>query len=304
MKFVRPLSDLGSEIRSRSEKIHFGIASIDRKLRGFRVGEFGIIAGLPHQGKSLIAQTMVYNNRAVPMLWVSPDESRAKVLAQFAAVALGRSYQDDFEPILESRESDGETPTDEALDLTDEITETITREYPLLTVIGGQYLSIADLGVAVDEAHEVTGHKPKMLVFDYMSQLRLPPGFDTPNGKPDALKEFASRTEVGVIAIHQIRKLYNPFDALSPNPGMLSYGGEQQAFQIVWCAREALIDPSAGGPPEDRQPRVRVFVLKNKNGKTQMDGVDCAIDPVTGLVEEWSERHTRRRRGFDRLYGS
>lgn len=300
MRFVRPLSDLGSEIRSRAEKIHFGIPSIDRKLKGFRVGEFNIVAGLTHHGKSLLCQTMVWNNRAVPMLWVSPDESRAKVLAQFAATAMGRHYKNDLEPILEEREADGITPTQAAMEMSDEVVEVVKEWFPHLIVIGNQYLTLADLGVAVDEAHEVLGERPKLMFFDYMELLRLPPGADPWNGQADALKEFAARAEVGVVAIHQVKRLQFKTDALDPDPAMLRGGGERQAFSIVWCAREALILQDAGGQPEERQPKVRVYIIKNKNGDLakEPDGIDCAINPTTGVVEEFNEMHMRRRRGL------
>lgn len=297
MRFIRPLSTLGDEIRSRTEKIHFGVAPVDRKLRGLRVGEFAIIAGLPHHGKSLLAQTMVLNNPAVPILWVSPDESRAKVLGQLAAAALGRSYQDDIEPILEMRTAD-DRPAPECEEMLEELTEVVRREYPLFTVVGGERLGITELGIACDESAEITGQQPRVLVYDYLRQLPVPPRSDQPGWRSEALKAFGYKAGVAVVAIHQVRRLQSPKDALWPAPDMLSYEGEKEAFQILWCTREALVDPqNTDAVAEDRQPSVRVFIIKNKSGKLLLDGVNCAINPESGLVEEWTHAHTQRRRG-------
>lgn len=299
MKFVRPLSTLGEEIRRRSEKIHTGISGVDKYLNGIRVGELTMLAGLPHHGKSLLALTTIHNNPRLPVLWVSPDESRAKVMGQLAAMAMGVNYAEDLEPVLESR-TKNDHPTEAALDLSDEIQDTIRSRFPYFTVVGGERLSVTDIGVAMDEAEEICGMKPKMVVFDYLRQLTVPPNCDVPGWRSEALKAFGAKTDTAMVVINQVKRVFR--EALEPHSDLLSYEGERESFQIVWCTRRALIEPqSYGGVPEDRQPKVTIFVLKNKNGKLILQGHDCAINHRSGLIEEWEPNHDRRRRALPPL---
>lgn len=288
LTWVRPLSSLASEIRGRTEKIHTGIESIDRRLKGFRVGEFAIIAGIPHHGKSLLALTIVYNNPDVPILWVTPDEPRAKVLSQLAAFAMGRSYDEDLEEVIEN----GGPEADEILE---QITDTLRERFPKFVVIGGERLGIKELGEACDEFTTVVGEPPKLLVYDYLRQL--PTASDFPGARSEALKAFGYKAGIGILAIHQVKKGAFEF-ALEPDASLLSYEGEKEAFQILWATREALINREEfGGEPEERQPTIRVFILKNKSGRLLKEGKLCAINRVSGLIEEWGAEHKSRRRG-------
>lgn len=288
LQWVRPLSSLATEIRGRTEKIHTGIAGLDKKLKGFRVGEFAIIAGIPHHGKSLLALSVVHNNPGTPILWVSPDEPRAKVLSQLAAFSMGRSYDEDIEEIIEHG---GE----EAEEILEEITDVLHTKYPKFVCIGGERLGIRELGQACDEFASVIGEPPKLIVYDYLRQL--PVLSDFPGARAEALKAFGYRAGIGVIAIHQVKKGAVEY-ALEPDASLLSYEGEKEAFQILWCTREALVDHEEfGGDAEERQPTIRIFILKNKSGRLLKEGRLCAINHVSGLIEEWGPEHKIRRRG-------
>ena len=295
LRFVRPLHTLGEEIRARSEKVHFGIPSLDRKLNGVRVGELTMVAGLPGHGKSLAVLTLVYNNPTLPILWVTPDESRAKVMGQLAAISLDLNYTEDMEPVLESRTHD-DRPTHEALDMSDRITEVMRTEFPYFTVVGGERLGIPEIGVAMDEAAETTGAKPKLLVFDYLRQLQTPPRCDQPGWRSEAFKALGAKTDTGLVVINQVMKgIYR--EALQPHADLLSYEGERESYQIIWATRAAILDPEKyGGIGEERQPKVTLFVLKNKNGKLMLEGKECAI-ARSGLIEDWTPRHSEIRRG-------
>lgn len=288
LQWVRPLSSLAGEIRGRTEKIHTGIPSLDKKLKGFRVGEFSIVAGIPHHGKSLFALTVVHNNPDLPILWVSPDEPRAKVLSQLAAFSMNRSYDEDIEEVIEQGGPEAEA-------MLEEITDVLSERYPKFVVIGGERLGIKELGEACDEYAHVVGEPPKLIVYDYLRQL--PVLTDFPGARSEALKAFGYRAGIAVMAIHQVKKGAVEY-ALEPDASLLSYEGEKEAFQIVWCTREALVDHEEfGGEAEERQPTIRVFILKNKSGRLLKEGRLCAINHTSGLIEEWGAEHKNRRRG-------
>lgn len=272
-----------------TRRITTGISTLDARLRGMFRGDLVLLAGLPHHGKSLLAQSIAVNlaTEGKGTLWLTADEDRAKVAYQLAAMNL-------------------DVPADELEDDPDGPLKVMAQfDGPLRQIgIAEEVTSFQGMGQAVDEYADLHNRLPDVVVYDYVGYLQGTGGrssYEQAGTRFDALKRFSRRlTDTVTIGIHQSNRT-GAFGR--PSMQSLSHGGEQQAMQILWVENRVLLPdvyPEEDPVWSERQPALHLWILKNKrkrNGVTH-DGLRHAVRP-SGAIEPWTPEHHRAARGSD-----
>jgi KaiC/GvpD/RAD55 family RecA-like ATPase len=202
------------------ERIYFGIEEFDKQMRGIGRGQLCIINGYAHSGKTLLTTHLLKHNHNKRILYFSPDEPAALVLAKLAAAIHGVPADE-----MEDRVAQGDQS---AIDM---LIDTATVQFPNL-ILTDQPTGSESMEGLYKEACEVWGAKPDFVVVDY---AELVTAGETVPQKFDFLKGFGSRHETAMIVLHQTsRSAGAEGKRMTISSG--SFGGEQHAtFQLgVW----------------------------------------------------------------------
>lgn len=230
-----------------------GWPEIDRKLRGLRAGDFSLLVGAPHGGKTLFAMNIIFNNPDMPVLFVTADESQEKIWSQLAAINSNTT--------LETLEDDQE--------LLHESVEEVLDHLSVLEVVDSELNSKA-IGRAIDEFDDRHGVLPKLVIYDYLQVFPAEGPADW-NARASILKRMASRTDIHFLALAQPKKEYYDHE---PSLSGVSGGGDQQAINMLWVERRAMMTDAYDDDDitwdDDRCPAIHVSLLKAKRGKTIM----------------------------------
>lgn len=297
-RFYAPLSDAAESFvrwaQSPNDRIYLGVEPLDREMRGIAPGELSMLIGYSHGGKTLALLHALRSNRDKRVVFFIPDEPRTLVLIKLACMHHGIDARD-----LERRISEGEK---EAIDI---LRSTAEEDFPNLAVFD-QPLVPSDMERAYNEASEVWGDKPELVVVDY---LELIEAGETVFDKANYLKGFGRRHDVPLLALHQTSRSSGAEGRkLTMSSG--AYGGEQQATSIIGVRRKKYeiqsemielgerLERNHSEKAQDRLESLKLdqriheytltlSLLKNKRPAGQLvDDVDFELDIRTGRLWE------------------
>ena len=251
----------------------FGIPKLDAMTRGVGNGEFMIVTGAPHGGKSQIALTGVMNNPEARVLIFTPDEVAELVLAKLLAMTFNR---DSEELEMKIKAADPDT-----LRLVREAVSTIYRN---LLVVDSS-LTLVEMNEAIVEAREFWGgENADCVIVDY---LELLPGEGGPQGvasKAQELKRWTKAADVPMICIHQAKTTL----ARGEPHGLeaLRYAGAAEAIFVVEVFRKKDSEKASADERLANANTISFNVAKNKRPPCKTGQHDLFIDPKTGFVRE------------------
>jgi len=300
-KFYSPLSDAAESFvrwaQSPADRIYTGVEPLDAEMRGIACGELAMMIGYSHGGKTLALLHTLRNNRDKRVVFFIPDEPRTLVLTKLACMHHGIDARD-----LENRVADDDKSAIELL------RQTADEDFPNLAVFD-QPLLPSDMERAYNEACDVWGDKPHLVVVDY---LELIEAGETVPDKANFIKSFGRRHDIPLLVLHQTSRTSGA-DGKKLTMSSGSYGGEQQATSIIGVRRKKYeiaaeimelqekLSRNHSDKAQDRldslmydlkihEYTLTLSLLKNKRPAGQLvDDVDFELDIRTGRL--WQLRN-------------
>jgi hypothetical protein len=276
--------------------VHLGIARIDAEMRGIAAGEVAMMLGFAHGGKTLLLLHALRHNRDKHIAMFIPDEPRQLVLTKLTCM----------HHRIDARELEARVAADDK-DAIELLRRTAEEDFPNLAVFD-QPLTSSDMERAYNEVCDVWGQAPELVVVDY---LDLVEAGETVPDKANFIKSFGRRHDVPMLVLHQTSRTAGA-DGKKMTMSSGSYGGEQQATQIIGVRRKKYeiaaeiheltqkLDRSHSERGQDRldflrhelrvhEYTVTINLLKNKRPAGQLvDDIDFELDVATGRLTDLS----------------
>lgn len=276
-RFVRPLAGSADEglietVQNSEGRFMFGLTELDTRIRGVGPGEFCLIVGFAHSGKTQLVLQAILNNPDAHVLIFTPDEVSELVLMKLVCMKHGLNAED-----LERRLKAGD-PEAETL-----VRRAARVDFRNLIVID-QPLSLADMTQAVEEAEDFWGAEAQAIVLDYLNLFRT--GADDVEGKSEALKDWTKVIRRPVLCLHQAgRGAAGKGEPITMTSG--KYGGEQEAIFLIGVRRRRDDESLDEWERRQHENTVSLSVVKNKrppSRKTPVEGIDHYLDPTSGVI--------------------
>jgi hypothetical protein len=276
--------------------VHLGIARIDAEMRGIAAGEVAMMLGFAHGGKTLLLLHALRHNRDKHIAMFIPDEPRQLVLTKLTCM----------HHRIDARELEARVAADDK-DAIELLRRTAEEDFPNLAVFD-QPLTSSDMERAYNEVCDVWGQAPELVVVDY---LDLVEAGETVPDKANFIKSFGRRHDIPMLVLHQTSRTAGA-DGKKMTMSSGSYGGEQQATQIIGVRRKKYeiaaeiheltqkLDRSHSERAQDRLDYLRheqrvheytvtINLLKNKRPAGQLvDDIDFELDVATGRLTDLS----------------
>lgn len=196
--YVRPFlsaaNDLIDLLTDVSPRFEFGLPELDVPMQGVSRGELCYLTGKAHSGKTQLVLNALVNRPTTRMLWFTPDETPAKILAQLIALI----YNIDATRLGERMKAGD----NDAFNLARHVT---THEVPNLVVVPDA-LSFAQMSDALDQAEDMWQAPCEAVMVDYLDLLPGPADYHGTKNKSVGVKAWAKRHNLPVICVHQPRR--------------------------------------------------------------------------------------------------
>lgn len=276
-RFVRPLAGNADEglietVQNTEGRFMFGLTEIDARIRGVGPGEFCLIVGFAHSGKTQVVLQAIINNPGARVLMFTPDEVAELVLMKLVCMKHGLNAEE-----LEHRLKAGD-PEAETL-----VRRSARVDFRNLIVLD-EPLTLGDMTQALAEAEDFWGDEANAVIFDYLNLLRT--DADNVEGKSESLKEWTKTVRRPVICLHQAGRgaagKGEPITLTSSK-----YGGEQEAIFLIGVRRKRDDESLDEWERRQHDNTVSLSVVKNKrppSKKTPVEGVDHFLCPDTGVI--------------------
>lgn len=253
-------------------RISIGYDFFDRRTGGGAAeGEVIQFLARTQVGKTAVACNIVRFNREVPTVFFSL-EMHGRYIAQRLAAIHGNVGTRQIEEDLAT--------TGQSSHLNQLIVD-----FPQLSIVDKPGLSVKAMSVALAEATEAWGVRPRLVVIDFMELIGGVPGMDSIS-KVEKLapliKDFSRSEDVCTFILHQVGRGAggNGDQPLSLLSGR--YGGEQSADYVLAGYRPCLAPGIDQQTYEALEDQIYFQFLKTRSGGgTHPGGMRHRIDPVT-----------------------
>lgn len=299
----RPLEAAADEYihwsKTPEDRAYTGIKPLDDAMRGIAPGEFCMVVGYVHSGKTVLVTQVLLSQPEQKMVLFTPDETRVLVLIKLASMVHKMSAED-----MERAIANGDTEVEEM------IRNTAREAFPNLAVFD-QSMTIRKMDRALDEVSDHWGEAPKLVIFDYADLLSE--GEDT-RYKMGAFKNWTNERRYPLMLLHQSSRTSGS-DGQEVTIDSGGYGGEAQSTFVVGVRRkknqymarirdlqermEVQSNPSprleelltaARYDLDQHRHTITVNLVKNKRPPARLvDDLDWYIDPDTGMIRPLQE---------------
>lgn len=251
-----------------SPRLASGLPLIDSALGGGFGRGLHLLTGYAHNGKTQFFLRVVWENREVPIILFTPDESTRAVTMKLLALAEG-STLDEVGDWNAERQRDA-----------------LAGHFPMLNVCD-EVLSFRAITEYLDEAEQFFGEGIEIVGYDYLEYL---PGWDDVTKKARAFKALAKERGRWLV-LHQGNRSAAGGKKLSL--ASMNYGGEREADTVIGVYRRVFAEncPPSVLKEEERTPTLNLSILKNKQtyDLTSPEGIRYAIGS-DGLIDPQPER--------------
>lgn len=248
-----------------------GWPDVDSILRGSGRGELVLVTGRAHSGKTQVVLNAINNNSHKRILMFTPDETAEAVLAKLVAIRNGIGGA-----VLEDGVKAGDP------DLTELVRHTATHDFPNLLVID-ESLSIAEMGLALNEAEDMWGKPVDAVVYDYVELMQGADSFEGVAKALSAFKKWCKIADAPMFCMHQGKKGDFQRGQATGMDGM-RYGGEDKAIQVIEVFRKRDDKYLPDYEKLGHQDTVTVNIAKNKRPPMRKGQVDLYLDAETGYI--------------------
>lgn len=253
-----------------SPRLSTGLPAIDNALGGGFGPGLHLLTGYAHNGKTQFFLRVVWQNREVPIVLFTPDESTRAVTLKVLALGCGLD-----------------------LDTVGKWTATKQREalkehFPKLSICD-DLLSYRSISEYMSEVEDYYGEPVELVGYDYLEYL---PGWDDVTKKARAFKGLAKANGGRWLVLHQGNRSAAGGKKLSLSS--MNYGGEREADTVIGVWRRVFAEncPAQVLREEENQPTLNLSILKNKQtyDLTSPEGLrypirkDGLIDPQAAIA--------------------
>lgn len=301
----RPLEEAADEYiewsKRPEQRAYTGIGPLDQAMRGIAPGEFCMVVGYVHSGKTVLVTQVLLSQPQQKMVLFTPDETRVLVLIKLASMVHNMSAED-----MEQAIANGDTEVE------DLIRNTAREAFPNLAVFD-ETMTVSKMDRAIDEVSDHWGEEPKLVLFDYADLLAE--GEDT-RYKMGCFKNWTNERKVPLMLLHQSSRTSGS-DGAQVTIDSGGYGGEAQSTFVIGVRRkknqygarirdleEKLATQTNPNPRIDEQiaearyelrkheNTITVNLVKNKRPPARLvDDLDWHIDPLTGMIKPLDGDH-------------
>lgn len=266
-----------------SPRFKFGIRELDLITRGCDPGEFTLLVGYSHSGKTQILLNAICNQPDEPILFFSYDDPAEMVLLKLVCIAEQTSAVQ-----LERELRAGNQETRELL-------KRHARTTFRNLVIVDEPVPLDAMGDAVAEAQHWFEKPLRAIFLDYLKLLpaedEYANEYQNVMRKAYQLKMWAKDQSAPLLVIHQgTRSGAKPGHPITLTSG--AFGGEEYANLVIGCRRKRDNDTLEPWERQRHQDTITAHVVKNKRPPckiTPPEGIDLHIDATTGLIRPLSD---------------
>ena len=276
--FAKSYEGIIESLASSDHRFSLGIAPIDTLTRGFGPKELVFITGFAHSGKTQLVNTAILNNLNKRVLFFSMDDPAEMILLKLTCM-----YADVPADELERLIHEGDPAAKATLK------RAATEIFKNLVVVDDS-LGMEAMDKAIEEATDLWGAPPELVVIDYLELMQGNAVSDDANAnvkkKSQALKKWVKSKDWPTIVLHQgTRSGSEPGKPISMTS--MAYGGEQEATIVIGVRRKKDDRDADMWARQANQSTVTLHVVKNKRPPakvTKPDGVDLYMSPKTGVI--------------------
>jgi replicative DNA helicase len=273
--YVRPFLaaavDLIDYLTDEAPRFEWGLPELDDPLQGIARGELCYLTGKAHSGKTQLVLNALCNAPETRMLWFTPDETEAKILAQLVALIY------DIDAFRLGERMKAKDP--DAFNLAYHVT---TNVIPNLIIVP-QALTFPEMTDALHQAEDYWGNGCETVMVDYLDLL--PGGTDYTGTKTKSvnMKAWAKRNRQPVICVHQPRR---GGAERGERIGMddLHMGGDTEATFVLGVYRRRDRYRASLEDKYTHQDTVTVNISKNKHPPCTTGEFDFHLHPTSGRI--------------------
>lgn len=259
---ISPWRETLEEIVNQGTPLPTGVPFLDHLLEGgLYPGVLNVVAGYTHSGKTLLARTVIWNNKDKRILYVVADEDRRQITLDLAATALGLRSYEVRNDLAQGRALAGQVDA--------VLMEHFPRTFlPTEDLLGA---TPSDVCSIIDQATRHWGAPPELIVFDHLGCLIVDGDGDSPvqglvhtRIHKALCRQFSDSTW---LVISQLNRPPSSAKPMAPTLSRMFGGGE------------AAIDGCAIGVwrwPEDERSEddvdIMLNVMKAKQGRASPGG--------------------------------
>jgi hypothetical protein len=284
----RPLSEI-AEYESPVDGLGFGLSAIDKTTGGLRPSKLNIVAGFSSHGKSSLMMTLAVRYMDEGVLYVTSDDTDDMVLGKLIAMHAGM----EFEEVMKRGNA--------------KFRKRYCREHfgSLLVAAprDGGY-NKGKLAILYQRATDEFGFVPKVAFFDFLTLLDVGPrgeGFQGARNQARDMKALCRETEdtVWLVGHQKNRSALEGQAQLMTHLEMAQIVGQESDGHILGVRRKIDVVKMDDEEmlKEELVPTTHVAVMKNKvTGRRSPTpvGVEYVIDPVSGIIREYSDEDNDR----------
>ena len=258
---LQQVRDLGA----REESFSIGLPSVNACLLPFGPGEFVMVQGYAHSGKTYLMLSAVAQQLNRRVLWITPDEPASLVHRRLISILTGMGTHELWAGLQEGNQA--------ICAAADAWTEVIGKAFLMVD----EPVGISELNALVDQATNFWQAPPDVLVFDYLECLPHHP--DRSGTLAMSFKMWAKPKPFPTVVLHQASRQHG---AKGQRMEMWSgnQGGERESLVLIGVSRPGEEPDSDVGPDV-----VEVNIIKNKHTGQKVTAY-CHQDPITGKITE------------------
>jgi replicative DNA helicase len=280
MGLFRPLSDIKAEALEWASSAHprvgTGYSFFDKRTNGgIAEGEVALFIARSSVGKTAFAVNVCENNRDVPTVFMSLEMHARFVLQRLTAVHLGMSTR----KVEDLARAGDDRPLQQTVE-----------EFPLLGIADRPAMGFKEMGIALNEAAEHTGEKPRLVVVDFMELIGGVASLEAV-GQVDKTarkaKDFAREHDIALLMLHQVGRGSGQEGHLPLSMNSGRFGGEVSADYMLGAYRPCL-EPGIGQQEYMRlRDQYMLQFLKTRGGsEIHPSGVRHYYEPESMRITE------------------
>ena len=282
VSFHKSLAEVADEHRtwatSDQPRIPIGYEIMDSRTDGGAAyGELVLFTARSQVGKTVFACNVINNNAGTPTVFFSLEMHGRYIGERLACIHTNT-------PTTEIRRHFRETGGSPAMELT-------VQDFPNLSIVDKPGISLRDMHVALQEAADDWGERPKLVVVDFLELMGGNPALEAVSAvdkMAQKVKNFAREEDVVLLCLHQVGRGAGGEGHMPLSLTSGRYGGEVSADYVLGAFRPCLAPGISQNEFMRSRDQYYVQFLKTRGGsEIYPQGMLHRLNPDTMRITPW-----------------
>ena len=248
------------------------LGRLDELILGPAAGEVYTVVARSGVGKSLIATNIMVNNPDAAIIFFSLEMPAHQCLQRTYAHLSDISGTDVTEMVYRNK-----LPAD--------VEELLARMEKQI-IVDADGLSLGDMAVYMDNYTAYFGHRPDMIIVDYLEEVggakASGEGWTRTEATASAMKGFSKNEKIGVVSLHQANQKTEEWEP--PTSSSAKGGGYTESDVVIGLWRPGK-DPEMGSTEAYKRDRdLYMNVIKNRVTGRTIGELRYVISPSMRII--------------------